>query len=152
MIGIRWLLPDLLGGSALPAFDELVTWKISGVACIVNLVAEDYGKDVLRNETNLGFDVYYFPIHDFSAPDSPEAMDGAVQWIAQQVETKRTTVVHCFGGIGRTSTVLIAFLLAQGASSGEAFEKVRRMMGIMPQSDSQVSFLRRYASRSERAR
>jgi len=151
MIGIRWLIPNLLGGSALPAYDELVTWKISGVECIVNLIAEDYGKDVLRNEKNLGFEVYYFPIYDFSAPAKWEEMDDAVNWIAKQIENKRTTVVHCFGGIGRTSTVLISVLLAQGASAGEAFGKVRQM-GIMPQSDSQVSFLRCYASRSESAR
>jgi len=147
MIGIRWLIPDLLGGSAMPAYDELVTWKISGIECIVNLIAEDYGADALRNEKGLGFDVYYFPICDFSAPDTLEEMDDVVKWIANQVKRKRRTVVHCFGGIGRTSTILISFLLAQGDSFGEAFGKLRQM-GIMPQSESQLSFLRRYASGS----
>ena len=148
MIGILWLIPNLLGGSAMPAYDELVTWKISGIECIVNLIAEDYGNDTLRNERKLEFDVYYFPIRDFSAPDNMEEMDDAVTWIDKQIKRKRRTVVHCFGGIGRTSTVLISFLLAQGDSAGEAFGKVNHM-GIMPQSESQLSFLSRYASRSE---
>jgi atypical dual specificity phosphatase len=148
MIGILWLIPNFLGGSARPAYDDLVTWKVSGIECIVNLIAEDYGRDVLRNEKKLGFDVHYFPIRDFSAPDTMEEMDDAVKWIDKQIKGKRRTVVHCFGGIGRTSTVLISFLLAQGDSAGEAFRKVSHM-GIMPQSESQLSFLSRYASRSE---
>ena len=148
MLEILWLIPNLLGGSAMPAFDDLVTWRISGIECVVNLIAEDYGKDALRNEKDLGFDAYYFPIRDFSAPDTMEEMDDALKWIDNQIKGKRKTVVHCFGGIGRTSTVLISFLLAQGDSAEEAFGKVRRM-GIGPQSESQLSFLARYASRGE---
>jgi protein-tyrosine phosphatase len=136
----------MLGKSHIPAYDDLVTWKISGIECIVNLIAEDYGKDVLRNEKHLGFDTYSFPIHDFSAPDTMEAMDDAVTWIERQIKQKRKTIVHCFGGIGRTSLVLIAFLLMRGDSLEGASEKVGRI-GSMPQSDSQLSFLSRYASR-----
>ncbi len=145
MTGITYLIPNLLGGSAMPDPDELGFWKKTGIECIMNLILESYGSEILKKEREMGFDVYHFPIMDMSIPNNMKEMDDAVTWLKKQIEKKRKTVVHCFGGIGRTSTVLIGFLMSQGYSPEESFWKVS-CMGISPQSHAQLFFLNRYYS------
>ena len=129
----------------MPSPDELVTWKKVGIDCIMHLIAESYGMEILEKEIEMGFDVYHFPIMDMSVPNNMKEMDDAISWLNEQIKKKRKTVVHCFGGIGRTSTVLISFLIRQGGSPEEASWEVSRM-GISPQSHSQLFFLNRYPS------
>lgn len=129
----------------MPSYDDLLTWKKLGIKCIMNLIAEDYGKEILRKEKETGFDVYHLPIMDLSVPDTVEELNDALRWLKKQISEKKKTVVHCLGGIGRTSTVLIAFLIHQGSAAEEAFSKVW-CMGISPQSHAQLFFLNRYSS------
>lgn len=147
MAPIAWLIPDSLGASSLPFEEDLIQWKESGIECIVHLIAESYGEEILEKEKEMGFDVYHLPLRDMEAPDTLEEMDAAIGWLNNQIMGKRKAVVHCLGGVGRTSTLLIAFLIKQGDSAEGAFAKVNTM-GITPQSYAQLSFLRRYSSRN----
>ena len=67
-----------------------------------------------------GIGHWSFPIVDCRAPSSPEFMDEIVAKINELLALKRTICVHCWGGIGRTGTVVTAWL---GKTFGYNYDK-----------------------------
>jgi atypical dual specificity phosphatase len=53
--------------------------------------------------------------------------------------------VHCQAGIGRTGTMLAAYLIGTGMSAEEAIAIVRRRNPHSVESDDQRTFLEQYA-------
>ena len=52
--------------------------------------------------------------------------------------------VHCLGGIGRTGTVLAAWLVREGLTAVEALRRVRLIDAQYVQTAEQEEFLQRY--------
>ena len=135
---IQWLIPGKLAKSSIPDIADLVIWQEEGIQSILNLL-EDYYEDVVKDELRIGFKVLHSPIDDFGAP-SLEQLQEIVQWIDDQIGSGTKVLVHCFGGIGRTGTVLLAYLIYQGDNLETAMEKVRKV-GAQPQSPEQVNII-----------
>ena len=107
-----------------------------------NLVAEIYS--IFAN-TVTGISasvVLYSPVDDFGAPGLGQLKE-VVNWINKEISTGGKVLVHCFAGIGRTGTVLIACLLNRGVEMSLAIEKVLSL-GSAPQSDEQMAVLNNY--------
>jgi protein-tyrosine phosphatase len=56
---------------------------------------------------------------------SREALDRAVAFLREEILARRSVLVHCGAGLGRTGTILAAFLVAEGVEAGEAIRRVR---------------------------
>jgi len=67
-----------------------------------------------------------FPIPDRGVPE-PAEMEAILAAVAESLAAGRPTYVHCFGGIGRTGTVIGCWLVRGGASPDEALATIARL-------------------------
>ena len=64
------------------------------------------------------------PIRDASIPRAPERMTGILDAIDHALSEGESVYVHCWGGIGRTGTVIGCWLVRRGLSGDEALRRV----------------------------
>ncbi|MDE3259211.1 MAG: dual specificity protein phosphatase family protein [Gemmatimonadota bacterium] len=65
-----------------------------------------------------------FPITDVGVPRSREWMAQILDAIDAALDDRRTVYVHCWGGVGRTGTVVGCWLVRHGESGASALEQV----------------------------
>ena len=65
-------------------------------------------------------------IPDMSIPSTPAVMRGILDRIRSELEAGRTCYVHCWGGIGRTGTVIGCWLKESGMDSRAALDEVQQ--------------------------
>jgi atypical dual specificity phosphatase len=134
--------PELYGGLlALTPF-----LRNQGVNDIITLS----DKPLEINPEHFGFGYLFVETPDFRPPPNLERI---VEFIDTQVSLGRGVLVHCFAGIGRTGTVLAAWLLRQERtlSATQAVACVRKeyipeyaRLGF-PEDQSQVAALEKFA-------
>ncbi len=70
------------------------------------------------------FQIYHLPVVDFRAP-SQDIIERSVALIDEARAAGDGILVHCYMGIGRTGTVVAAYLTTQGLTGIEAIDRVR---------------------------
>ncbi|NDY57034.1 phosphatase [Desulfovibrio sulfodismutans] len=108
---LTFVTPHLAVGHAPMTREQMDSLKAQGIGAILNLCAEFC--DLHEIESKAGFEVYYLPIPDEQAPPLAE-LEKALAWIDEAVYLGRKVLIHCRHGIGRTGTVLNAYLLRRG--------------------------------------
>ena len=64
------------------------------------------------------------PIPDTQVPDTPGAMAAILDAIDSALNQGRTVYVHCWGGVGRTGTVVGCWLIRHGRTGEEALAQI----------------------------
>lgn len=82
-----------------------------------------------------------FPIVDVSVPDSCEQMQAVVDYINAALNSSplAKVYVHCWGGVGRTGTVIGCYYAQQGCDFISALHKLRVNFKQCPKSEYRVS-------------
>jgi UPF0755 protein len=111
---INWVTDHLAVGGAPLSYEDLDRIKAMGVDAILNLCAEYC--DLHDIEAKHGFEVHYLPIHDEKTPDTGD-LDRAMAWMDEIIGQNKKVLIHCRLGIGRTGTVLYAYLSSRGLKS-----------------------------------
>lgn len=122
-----WAVPGrLLAGEypgdrqAASTRQKLQTYLDTGVDAFLDLTEESelrpYLEDLEAIARASGKAVHYkrLPIKDVQIPDSPQEMKDILLTIGQWLRDGRTVYVHCWGGVGRTGTVVGCHLVDQG--------------------------------------
>jgi len=137
---MTWITDHLAVGPAPMSFAALDDLRSQGVRGILNLCAEF--TDLHSIEAEQGFEVYHLPIEDEEAPDLAE-LDKALDWLDEAIYLGKKVFIHCRHGIGRTGTVLNAYILRRGLGHRRAWLKLRRLRS-QPANFRQWRMVRRY--------
>jgi predicted protein tyrosine phosphatase len=73
-------------------------------------------------------------IPDFSVPQ-PAQMLTIQQAIQSAISQSHKIYVHCYGGVGRTGTVVACYLVDQGLSGAQALEELQRLRQMLPEDE-----------------
>jgi atypical dual specificity phosphatase len=145
-IGVRmdhgdWLLPEQLMGCAYPKTGAaLQALRDQGVALLINLHERNHPSEGLEA---IGLTCVHIPVVDFSAPTQQQLDAGVAAIDAALAEGKRIAV-HCGAGLGRTGTLLACYLVAHGASSTAAINRVREVRPGSIETGEQVEAVRAF--------
>ena len=74
-----------------------------------------------------GVEVFHSPVRDFSAPTLKQLLE-ILRWIEARVKAGKKVLIHCMGGLGRSGTVAVAWVMySKGLPLREALRRVRRV-------------------------
>jgi len=141
---LTWITKDLAVGYAPMSYAELESIRTQGIDAIVNLCAEFC--DLHEIEEKTGFEVYYLPIPDESAPNM-EDMEKALDWLDEAIYLGKKVLIHCRHGIGRTGTFVISYLLRRGLGLKVASKRMKHTRAS-PTGYSQWRLLKKYGKKS----
>ena len=152
-----WLIPDVLAGMPMPYIhperrlngggvlraydDELPTLHEIGVRAVVCLL--NIPSDQALYEW-AGFAYACLPIPDGWPPTPIQAWD-FIRFVDDQRAQAHPVAVHCEAGLGRTGTMLAAYLIAKGESAATAIERVRAVERVAVETNRQLQFLEEFA-------
>ncbi len=118
-----------------PSVEGYRNLAAAGVTTVVDLRAED-GLDADRQlVSELGMRLVSIPIRDGQAPSSEKV----AQFLAATREAGGTVFVHCGAGVGRTGTMVGAYLVDQVGAGGST--ALRRNLAVGPPSLEQLAFV-----------
>jgi protein-tyrosine phosphatase len=130
--------------------EELAGLVAAGVEEVVCLLSPDELAELeLTEEPALaaahGLAFHHLPTPDFTAPDPAAGGDLAVR-LHERLRAGASIVVHCRGGIGRSSTIAAAVLVLDGLTPDEAWRRISAARGLpVPETADQVAFVERIA-------
>ena len=154
-----WVIPDVLAGMPMPFVhperrlamggaitaydDELPVLYSAGIRAVVSLLNIPIDKVVYQSA---GFAFLWLPIADGAAPTMDQA-DEFVAFVNQQRAARQPVAVHCEAGIGRTGTMLAAYLISQGETAYGAIRRVRAVEPVAVETFEQMKFLGQFDER-----
>ena len=112
-----------------------------GVTYLVTLTEKDLDKVKLQEHQLRNI---HLPIFDREAPTIGQAYM-LVRHMQRLLDKGEVLAVHCKAGIGRTGTILAAWLIREGGmSAATAIERLRRINPAYVQTETQEAFLREF--------
>lgn len=120
--------------SASEAVKRIRRLVAAGIRTFVDLTAPADGLrayqpflDQVAEESGLSLRRISLPIPDMGVPESAERMREILAALRGAVEGGPAVYVHCWGGIGRTGTVIGCWLRECGSSPQEALDRVQEL-------------------------
>lgn len=135
-----WVTDSLAVGPAPMTEAHFALLRQAGIGAILNLCAEFPQLPDLQRQA--GFEVYFLPVPDEGAPDL-DALEQALAWLDEALYLGKKVLIHCRFGIGRTGTVLNAYLLRRGLGHRRSWWALRRLRS-KPTNFAQWRAVRRY--------
>jgi hypothetical protein len=131
-----WVTPGMLlageypGDSEESKTHEKITRLLeAGIQVFIDLTWKDelasYVPVLMELVASRSQPVFYcaFPIRDFGVP-THSTMKAILDCIDWSITHKQPVYLHCWGGVGRTGTVVGCYLVRHGASGPEALERL----------------------------
>jgi hypothetical protein len=148
-----WVRPGALAAGEYPGHQDAAEAVVrvgrlldAGIDCFIDLTEPGDGLEpyepVLRQEaaTRGRPDIAYLrlPIRDLRVPTRAD-MSAILDLIDTALASNRRVFVHCWGGVGRTGTVVGCHLVRHGVSGGAALREVASLFGGTPKAARRTS-------------
>ena len=141
-----WVVPGRFAAGEYPghwhagqAESKLERMLDAGIDYFVDLTQswdrlEPYASAVQRQAESRGLSVEHEsrPIRDLGVPRSPRQMAETLDAIDDAIENGKTVYVHCWGGVGRTGTVVGCWLVRHGQTGDAALRQVAQWFRQIP--------------------
>ena len=142
---LTWITSNIATGRAPQSYEELDMLKERGIDAVLNLCGEF--SDLHELEEGAGFEVFWLPTPDETAP-SMEEMEKGLAWLDEAVYLGKKVLVHCHYGIGRTGTFITAYLLRRGFNLKKAGKTLKKTSTpASPSNFSQWWLLRKFGKK-----
>ncbi len=140
-----WVLPEQLGACVNPtvagtAATELQTRHIG---LLINLHERPDPPELLYQ---LRAETVHMPVSNSDAP-TQDQLDRGVAVIGDALSRGVRVAVHCGAGLGRSGTLLAAYLVSQGSAPDEAVAHVRAARPGSIETDEQEAAVHHFAHR-----
>lgn len=126
MHDFKWLIPDVLAGGHHPLLnknfnltDDTDWYSKKGIKSVISIFESPIPKPIINS---VPWDYTFVATRDGQAPKN-------LYSLCKSISSNNPCFVHCFAGIGRTGTVLTAYLLYTGNAHKvkDAIQKVRKI-------------------------
>lgn len=143
--GFAWLVPGRLAGTPMPGVVNAIDHDLAllcqcGITTLITLTERDLPQEPLARH---GLKNLHLPVRDREPPTVAQ-----IQMLLKRMEVLfnrgEVLAVHCLAGLGRTGTVLAAWLVREGLTATEALRRVRLIDHQYVQSTEQEAFLQAY--------
>jgi len=139
-----WIVPERLLACRYPmdryALERLKGFGIGG---LVNLTETRHDEAILAE---LEITETHLPVPDLTPP-SPDDIRTAIEVINFAHAAGLPVAVHCAAGLGRTGTVMAAWLVTQGFDADAAIARIRELRPGSIETDEQEDAVRDFARR-----
>ena len=135
-----WVLPGRLLAGEYPgaasqrvSHTKIQTYLDEGINAFLDLTEEGelcpYDNDLAMLASSMARRCVYkrIPIRDLSVPASPQVMTDILATLQQWLHEGRNAYVHCWGGVGRTGTVVGCFLVENGYTGPAALAHLEQL-------------------------
>ena len=132
-----WVVPGRFAAGEYPSatnpIDALARLRAllrAGIGHFIDLTGPGelppYAEDARNEADSLGLSLRWerHPVTDMDVPSSPEQMSGILDAIDAAMSSGKGVYVHCWGGVGRTGTVVGCWLVRHGRTGDEALDQV----------------------------
>ncbi|MEX8193370.1 phosphatase domain-containing putative toxin [Comamonas guangdongensis] len=143
--GFAWLVAGRLAGTPWPGVvhdmdGDLRALRRCGVTMLITLTEKDFPQEPLARH---GLKNFHLPVYDHEPPTVAQ-IQMLLARMSALLRRGEVLAVHCLAGLGRTGTVLAAWLVREGLTADEALRRVRLIDAQYVQSRTQEALLHEY--------
>ncbi len=139
-----WVIEGRLAAMARP-YDlrgALEYLQENGIEVIVTLTESPLRPSLIEE---FGIECHHVPVEDFYAPTQRQIAE-FVSIVGHARRRGKSVVVHCQAGMGRTGTMLAAYLVSEGRDPEDAIARIRRLRPGSIETPEQEDAVREYGA------
>jgi len=144
-VDFDWIVERKVAAMAMPWPEDVAELRSRAVTAVLSLAT-----GAPREIADSGLVHLVLPVRDFHPP-TPQQLDEAVEFVDRTVVLGGACAVHCMGGLGRTGTVIAAWLVHRGRLAREAIDEVRRRRPGSIETREQEAAVAEYATTRKRS-
>jgi protein-tyrosine phosphatase len=102
--------------------NDVFTIQKLGVKCVIDMRSETIFDQSLFE--SIGINYFNIPVDNYFAPELDQ-IDNAIEFIHSNISVDNNILIHCKEGVGRSSLIIIAYLITTGLDLFESMEIVQ---------------------------